>query len=301
LADELVVVGNPQPSGAASVGVMTQERPSATVAAALTVDPSTTNPGTFTFTSTAVFSTAYGTGQFKIKVENEIGLAVVASSTTLTVIRAQDGTTNVAHAIGKTVAALGLAQYVVPMSNRSVSFCGHAATWRTVGSAGSPQILFSIENQAGSAVIVGVSKLTVEMDATAVLTAVGADLETYRPTSIATAGVTLTKYAIDTSLTSSASVVLRGMATAHGTNSTAITAASPATNPAWHQFASRQQAAGVTVPDDYNMLPSDIADVDWVPIRAGESLAVRVVGDATRNPATNHYVVKCAWFEYTIP
>jgi hypothetical protein len=302
MADELVVIGNPQPSGAASVGVMTQERPSATVAAALTVDPSTTNPGTFTFTSTAVFSTAYGTGQFKIKVENEIGLATVASGTTLTVIRGQDGTTNAAHAIGKTVAALGLAQYVVPMSNRSVSFCGCAASWRTVGSAGSPHVLFSIENQAGSAVIVGVSKLTIEMDSTAALATVAADIETYRPTSIASAGTVLTKTAIDTALTSNASVVLRGATASHGGAATAITAAAPSTSPMWHQFAYRMHTAvGVTDASDYNMLPSDIADVDWVPIRAGESLAVRVVGTATNNPATNFYVVKCAFFEYTVP
>jgi hypothetical protein len=302
LADELVVIGNPQPSGAGSVGAMTQERPSITVAAALTADPGTTNPGTFTFTSTAVFTTAFGTGQFKVKCENEIGLATVASGTTLTVIRGQDGTTNAAHASGKTCAALGLAQYVVPMSNRSVSFCGCAATWRTLGSAASPQPLFSIENQAGSAVIVGVSKLTVEMDTTVALLTLAAEFQTYRPTSIASGGTVLTKGSIDTALTSNASVVLRGATASDGGAATAITAAAPATNPMWHQYAARANTLVATmVPDDYNMLPADIADVDWVPVRAGESLAVRVIGTATNNPATNHYVVKCAFFEYTIP
>jgi hypothetical protein len=299
LADELVTLANPAP-GATTVGAMTQERPSSTIVAALTVDPSTGT--TFTFTSTAVFTTAFGTGQFRVKVENEVCLATVASATTLTVTRGQDGTTNVAHAIGKIVAALGIVQYVIPMSNRSVSYCGCAATWRTLGSGASPQILFSIENQAASPVIVGVAKLSVEMEMTVAITSLAADLETYRPTSIATAGVPLTKGTVDTAMTSSTSVVLRGMATGHGTNSTAITAPAPATSPMWHQFAQRlASTASTTVPEDFNMLPADIAEVDWVNVRPGESLAVRVVGTATNNPATNHYVVKCAWFEYSIP
>lgn len=300
MSDELVVISNPPPSGASSAGAMTQERPSSTIVAALSADPTT--GATFTFTSTAVFSNTFGTGQFKAKVENEVVLATVASSTTLTVLRGQDGTTSVAHAIGRTVAALGLAQYVVPMSNRSVSFCGAAATWRTVGSAGSPQVLFSIENTAGSAVICGVSKLAIEMDSTAALATVAADFETNRPTAIPSAGTTLTKSSVDTSLTSAANVILRGATASHGGAATAITATFPATNPMWHQFAYRlHTAVGVTDSSDYNMLPSDIADVDWIPIRPGESLAVRVVGTATNNPATNFYVVKCAWFEYVIP
>lgn len=301
MSDEFVNILNPAPTGAASTSVLTQERPSSTVFAVLTADPGASGT-TFTFTSTALFTTAFGTGTFKAKVENEIVLAAVASGTTLTVTRAQDGTTGVAHAIGKTVAALGDAQYVVPMSNRSVSFCGAAATWRTVGSAGSPQTLLTIENQAASAVICGVSKLTIEMDSTAALATVAADFEANRPTALPSAGTTLTKTAVDTSLASSASVVLRGATASHGGAATAITATFPTTNPMWHQFAYRlHTAVGVTDSSDYNMLPSDIADVDWISLRAGESLGVRVVGTATNNPATNFYVVKCAWFEYTIP
>jgi hypothetical protein len=300
MTDELVIIGNPQPSGAASVGAMTQERPSATIVAALTVDPGTTNPGTFTFTSTAVFTTAFGTGQFKIKVENEIGLAVVASGTTLTVIRGQDGTTNAAHGIGKTVAALGLVQYVAPISSRSVSFCGALASFRTLGNAATPQNIFSIENAGGSAVILGVSRLTVEMDATAALLTVASEFKTSRPTALPTGGTALTKVAIDTALTSSASVVARGATASDGGAATAITATAGSTM--WHQYLLRQQTLVAQYePTDYSLLPTDIADVDWVIVRAGEALLVQVVGTAGSNAATNHYVIKCAFFEYTVP
>lgn len=285
---------------ATTVGeVLTQERPSGTITTTTTADPGTSGT-TLAVTSAALFPATNG---YKVKVEAEIMLVTAGAGTTSwTVTRAQDGTTGVAHAIGVTVAQMAAAQYVVPISPRSVTFCGAAASWRTLGNAASGQNLFTIENAAGSAVIVGVSRMTLEMDLTVANLAVALDIKTFRPTSLPSGGTVLTKTAVDTALTSSASVVLRAATASDGGAATAITATAPAGNAMWHQFSHRlATAVGQTNPDDYSLLPTDIADVDWVAVRAGQSLAVQIVGTAATNAATNHYVVKCAWFEYTIP
>ena len=300
MSDRLVGATDNAP-GTGVAEVLTQERPSGSITTTTTADPGSGG----TSLAVTLRDKFPQTGPFKIKVENEIMLVTAGFGTgagSFTVTRGQDGTTAVAHTSGVTVAQLAAAQYMIPISNRSVAFCGAAASWRTLGNAASGQDIFTIENQAGSAVIVGVSRLVVEMDSTVVLTAVAPQFKTYRATALPSGGTVLTKNAIDTAMTSSASVVLRGATASDGGAATAITVSPPATNPLWHQYLSRlHTAVGQVLCDEYSMLPSDIADVDWVSVRAGEALGIEIVGTAASNAATNHYVVKCAWFEYTIP
>lgn len=301
MADRMVEIADTTPTST-TAAILTQERPSSTVAVALTVDPGTSGT-TFTFASTALFTTAAGAGTFYAKVENEIVLATVASSTTLTVTRAQKGTAAAAHAIGKIVAMLADAQYVIPIGQRQVSYCGAAATFRMVGNAATSQNLFRIINGSGTAVIVGVRKLNVEMDSTAAQTAVAVDFKVSRSTGTLAGGTTMTKVAQDTALTSDANVVLTGGASADGTNSASAITGVTAGSTLWHQFGSRQQtAAGYQSPDDYNLIPAELADSEGITLRSGEQLLVQLVtGATTQNPNTNHYVVKCAWDEYTVP
>lgn len=298
MPDRLVgAIDNPSSTSVAEV--LTQERPSMTIATTLTADPGSSGT-TLAITSAARFPT---TQNYKVRVENEIMLVTGGAGTTSwTVIRGIDGTTAATHASGVTVSVVAAAQYVIPVSNRSVSYCGAVASWRTLGNAASPQNLFTIENAAGSNVIVGVSRLTVEMDATAALLAVAPSFKTFRPTALPSGGTTLTKSSVDTGLTTSASVVCRGATASDGGTATAITATAPAQNPMWHQFQMRMATqVGMMATDDFSMLPNDIADVDWITLRAGEALLLQVVGTAASNAATNHYIVKCAWFEYSLP
>jgi hypothetical protein len=299
MADRAVGVTDTAPAtGVAEV--LTQERPSSSITTTTTADPGTSG------TSLAVtlrdkFPQA---GSFKIRVENEIMLVTAGHGTgagSFTVTRAQDGTAGVAHSIGVTVAQVMAAQYVIPISQRSISFAGTAAAFRTLGNAASPQNLFSIENGAGSGVIVGVSKLSIEMASTVANLAVPCEFKTSRSTALPTGGTTLTKVAVDTSLTSVSSVVLRGATASDGGAATAITATAGAMM--WHQYANLGWTlVGQYLPDDYNMLPEDVANVDWFTLRAGEAFLVQCVNvTAGNNLATNHYSVKVAWFEYSIP
>jgi hypothetical protein len=180
-------------------------------------------------------------------------------------------------------------------------FKGLVSSPRTLGSGGSPQNLFSIENAAGSTVLVGVRRLTVQMDSTAALIAVATQFKTSRPTAaLPTGGTALAKGAFDTDLTSSGSVVARGATASDGGAATAITATAGVIG--WHQFAMRLHTiAGQVVMDDEPLIPG-LCETDPIVLRAGQALLVQIVqATPANNKATDHYVVNCAWEEFTNP
>ncbi len=169
-----------------------------------------------------------------------------------------------------------------------------AATFRTLGAAATAQNLFTIRNGDAS-LVVRVRRLVMQMDATAVLTAVMPLVKTCR-ISAASGGTALTKVPWDSSYTSDADVVCLGGTASDGGTATAITATAGAT--LWQQFGFRlHTAVGQVLGIDNNML-SIICENNPVVLRPGEGLLVHIVAAATSsNPNTNHYFVQTAWSE----
>jgi len=168
-----------------------------------------------------------------------------------------------------------------------------AATFRTLGTAAVAQNLFVIYNTT-SAQTVLVRRLVMQMDATAVLTAVMPIIKTCRIASYS-GGQALSK--IDWgATTSSAAVQLVGTNTVDGGTATAITATPGDT--LWQQYGMRcHTLVGQILGVDNNVL-SAISETYPVMLGVGQGLLVHIVAAATgSNPATNHYFIECAWEE----
>jgi hypothetical protein len=191
-------------------------------------------------------------------------------------------------------------QYVIPIEERVASYKGMVSSFRTLGNAASPQNLFTIANTSGSAVLVAVRRLSIQMEATAASTALAVQFKTSRSTTVPTGGTSISKVAFDTSLTSAANVELRGATASDGGAATAITATANAIG--WHQFGMRlHTAVGQVLCDDASLIPS-LSESDPVILRAAEGLLVQVTNVvAANNLATNHYIVNCMWEEFTLP
>lgn len=171
-----------------------------------------------------------------------------------------------------------------------------AATFRTVGAAAVAQNLFSIWNN-GANRVVRIRRLVMQMDATAVLTAVMPLCKLSRIIAAPTGGVTLTKVMWDSSLGAShADIVVKGECSADGGTRTAQVGTPGGI--LWQQYGFRiHTAAGQVLGLDNNVL-SAISDVYPLVLRSGEGVMVHMVAAATTsNPATNHYFVQCAWEE----
>ncbi len=224
--------------------------------------------------------------------ERPVGVTDTAAGAGVAEIRTRERT------VGGVVVA---EQYTIPISERVASFKGTASSFRTLGNTASPQNLFSIENGAGSEVLVGLRRLTVQMDSTAALIAVASQFKPSRPTSLPTGGTVLGKAPlIDTALTSSASVVVRGATASDGGVATAISATAGVTG--WHQFAMRMHTlVGQVLMEDQSLIPA-LCENDPVILRAGEALLVQAVqATPANNKATDHYVVNAAFEEFTLP
>lgn len=180
-------------------------------------------------------------------------------------------------------------------SARTVSYRGGAGTFRTLGAAALLHNLFTIENAAGSSVLVAVTKINFRMDATAVLTDVVPFVKLSRPTALPTGGTVLTKATRDTALTSSASVVCRGATASDGGAATAITATQGA------MFKADGGMRMHTLVGQVLLDQTDLCSADNpIILRAGEALLVCVDAAATTSdPATNHWQVSAVWEEYT--
>jgi hypothetical protein len=170
------------------------------------------------------------------------------------------------------------------------------ATFRTIGAAATTQNVFSIFN-SGSNRVVRVRRLVMQMDATAVLTAVMPIVKTSLIGTAPTGGVVMAKNAWDTSLAAShADITIRGEVSADGGSRTALVG-TPG-NVLWQQYGMRlHTAVGQVLGIDNNVL-SSITENFPVVLRSGQGLIVNIVAAAAAsNPATNHYFVQCAWDE----
>jgi hypothetical protein len=179
----------------------------------------------------------------------------------------------------------------------AVSYQGSAATFRIVGSAATPHTLFTIENTAGSAVVVRIRRLVVQLDATVALTAVMPLVKTSRAAAIPTGGTVLAKGKFDTAQTSAANVILRSATASDGGVATAITA-TPG-DIMWQQYCMRlHTAVGQVLSSDNPLLPT-LIETYPVLLAANQAIMCQVVAAAgTSNPATNHWYVQCMWEEF---
>lgn len=191
-------------------------------------------------------------------------------------------------------------QYVIPISERVPSYKGMVSSFRTLGAAATSQNVFTASNTTGSSVILAIRRLTVQMDATAVLTAVTPQFKVSRASAAPSGGTALTKVPFDSSLSSSGNVSFLGATASDGGAATAITATAGSTG--WQQMAFRlHTAVGQVLINDEPLVPVLCAD-DPVYLRANEHLLVQLIATATTsNPATNHYIVQCMFEEFTLP
>lgn len=170
-----------------------------------------------------------------------------------------------------------------------------ATSFRTLGSAATPHNLLTIEN-IDATTLVKIRRITVQLDATAVLTAVMPQIKTSRATAVPTGGTVLNKALFDTTIASDSNTIVRGATASDGGAATAITAT--AGTSIWQQYNMRlHTAVGQVLGVDGSVLPTLVADVDLV-LRQNEALLVQVVASiGTSNPATNFWIVNIVWEE----
>ena len=170
-----------------------------------------------------------------------------------------------------------------------------AATFRQIGNAATTQNLLTIENIDGTK-LVYIRRILVQMDATAVLTAVMPLIKASRATGVPTGGTTLAKGLFDTGNSSNANTIVRGSTASDGGANSGPTAT--AGDILWEQFGMRlHTAVGQVLAPDNNMLPLLVDTQDFI-LRQNQALLVQVVAAAAgSNPATNHYMVEVVWEE----
>jgi hypothetical protein len=170
-----------------------------------------------------------------------------------------------------------------------------SATFRILGTAATPQNLFTIEN-IDATKLVTIRRLTVQVDATALLVSVMPQVKTSRATAVPTGGTVIAKAQFDTANASNANTIVRGGNASDGGVATAITATAGTT--IWQQYTMRMHTlAGQVLGPDNNILPALVETNDLI-LRQNQALLVQVVASAgASNPATNNWFVNIVWEE----
>lgn len=170
-----------------------------------------------------------------------------------------------------------------------------AASFRILGTAATPQNLLTIEN-IDATNLVYIRRLTVQLDATAVLTSVMPQVKASRATGVPTGGTTLGKAQFDTGNSSNANTIVRAGNASDGGVATAITATAGTT--IWQQYCMRMHTVvGQVLAPDNSVLPLLVETQDFV-LRQNQALLVQVVASAgASNPATNHWFCNVVWEE----
>jgi len=186
----------------------------------------------------------------------------------------------------------------VSMGAASVLFRGRAATFRTLGRAGTAgQKILSIHNATGSTVKVYVTKVVVDLMMTVVkaITVAPPIIRLYKVTVLPTNGTALAKTKTGGTTTSDAAVTVKGDASADGTGSaTTLTATLPAGVILTEEFAPRFiTAAGYE--------PADRVSFDLegeIELNALEGIVLSLDYTlATQNPITDMWIASMEWYE----
>lgn len=200
-------------------------------------------------------------------------------------------------------------QYVIPVRDRIVSFQGRATTFVTPGRAAISQKLLALHNATGSTVLVGVSRIRVDLLTTVVkaATVLPPIVRLCKFTAVPTNGTALGKTGLDSSQTSNASVTAwgdssadnSGAGTSSGTTLTITTGAVCA-----QTYASRYMGGAGTNP---GYEPADTMDFvianGELTLRALEGVCVFLdqATVTTGNPTTDKWIGTVDWEEYTRP
>lgn len=170
-----------------------------------------------------------------------------------------------------------------------------AASFRTLGTAATTHNLLTIEN-IDATKLVTIRRLTVQLDATAALTAVMPQVKASRATAVPTGGTTLSKAQFDTTAASNANTIVRGATASDGGAATAITAT--AGTIAWQQYCMRMHTlAGQVLAPDNNVLPLLVETENFI-LRQNQALLVQIVAAVgTSNPSTNNWFCNIVWEE----
>lgn len=190
-------------------------------------------------------------------------------------------------------------QYVVPVQDRIVSYRGRAATFRIPGRAGTTgQNLLSIHNATGSAVVVDVEQIAIDVYQTAAKVVAPPIIRAHRVTVLPTNGNTLPKVAEDTTMTSSSSVTLLQDASADGTNSTTALTATISGNIVTQEPAAR--ALTLVGYEQFDRIEFFVGSP--ITLRALEGIVLRLdYTVATSNPVTDMWFGVVRWSEWTRP
>ena len=164
-----------------------------------------------------------------------------------------------------------------------------------MATAATPQNLLTIENIDATKLIT-IRRLTVQMDATAVLVSVMPQVKASRATAVPTGGTVLAKAQFDTGNASNANSIVRGGTASDGGVATAITSTAGTT--IWQQYTMRMHTVvGQVLGVDSNVLPS-LVDTQNLILRQNQALLVQIVASAgASNPATNHWFCNIVWEE----
>lgn len=170
-----------------------------------------------------------------------------------------------------------------------------AAAFRTLGTAATPQNLFTIEN-IDATKLVYIRRIAIQLDATAVLTSVMPLVKASRATAVPTGGTTLSKAQFDTNNASNANTIVRGGTASDGGVATAITATAGTT--LWQQYCMRMHTVvGQVLAPDNNGVPILVDTQDLI-LRQNQALLIQIVASAgASNPATNHWFAQVVWEE----
>ena len=167
--------------------------------------------------------------------------------------------------------------------------------FRTLGTAATPQNLMTIEN-IDATKLVWIRRVTVQLDATAVLTGVMPQVKLSRATAVPTGGTALAKGQFDTANATNANTIIRCGTASDGGVATAITATAGTT--LWQQYCMRMHTVvGQVLAPDNNVAPL-IVDTQNLVLRQNQALLIQIVASAgASNPATNHWFCNIVWEE----
>lgn len=201
---------------------------------------------------------------------------------------------------GNTVAE----QYVIPILERVPSNKGTMSSFRTparaVASLGS-QSLLTIENKTGSGLLVAVRQISVSVESVAAKAVIAPIVRTMRCTA-PTNGTVQTKGQTDTADTASASVEVRGDASADGTSSASALGATH-TERMWSRFSPRfHTLVGQQDFDELFMTPLLMPEYPTI-LREGQACGLVLVNNSGAAWTANdwHFLMSAAWEEFTLP
>ena len=197
-------------------------------------------------------------------------------------------------------------QYVIPVEDKIVSYRGRATTFVTPGRAAVAQKAFAIHNATGSAVLVAVNRVRVDMLSTALkaATVLPPLIRIHRFTVLPTGGTALSKIGLDTAQTSSASVTVWGDSSADnagaGTSSATTLTVTTLAPPTAQRYAPRFITLAGYEPMDSVTFFEGEPDIILRPLE-GLCVFLDMATLTTGNPATDKWVVGADWTEYTRP